>query len=98
VLELLDVRPRQKVGARRKDLAQLDVGGAQLNEPFLECLGFCGGFSVAGAVSGGQTGPFEIEKALTLREVPQTVVGKQPERRGEARKMPWPKWLRIASP
>ena len=112
VLELVDVLLWKKVGPRGQHLTELDVGGSELDQALAKRLGLGGRFFAVRCVSSRDVGAIEIEQPLSAREIAQAVVGKQPERRGEARKMlrrenhvvregrnyALSKWPRIASP
>src|SRR4051812_46565581 len=89
MLQLVDVLLRQQVRPSGKDLAELDIGGAELHEALPKRLRLSGRIAVGGSISSGHVGPLEIEEPLTVGELTQTIIGKESQRRSEARKMLW---------
>lgn len=86
MLELVDVRFGQQIGSGREYLTELDVGGAELDQPLAKRFRLVSRALIDGSVV-VERRALEAQQALAIGEIAQAVVGEEPDRGDEARKM-----------
>jgi hypothetical protein len=76
--EFVDVRFREEVGTRGENLAELDVGRPEFDEPLPECAGLVRDFTPVAVKPDVRVR--EGSKALVPGEVGESVSGEEPDR------------------